>query len=200
MFGNSLRTTEEVLDFSFRSLNDIECILDAAQHVVSDKNENVADNNQTAQKTKMVPQKSYSRCLLLNNNQLTELDNLPMALKMILFNPFLLAWLDLSFNMIEGLPPIFKTMSSLKILYLHGNQICSMDTLQNIKVLNKTLLKLTLHGNPIEDIKNYRLFLINMMTNVKELDFSLVTESERKVASFLMRPRRRSLRKRKPSE
>lgn len=189
------QTTEEILDFSFCELKDVECILETTprQSFVSAE---VEEEQSQTQK----PQRSYSRSLILSYNQMTEIKELPKALGSLLFNPCLLAWLDLSFNQITELAPVFKSLTSLKILYLHGNKIANMDSMQYIRTLDNSLLKLTLHGNAVENIKGYRMMLINMMGNLKELDFSFVTESERKVSRFLMRPRKRGARKPKTED
>lgn len=188
-------TTEEILDFSFCEVKDVECIMETTPRQSFESVEVEEEQSQTKK-----PQRSYCRALILSYNQLTDIKELPSALGSILFNPCLLAWLDLSFNQITELAPVFKTLTSLKILYLHGNKIANIDSVQHIRTLNNSLVKLTLHGNAIENIKGYRMMLINMMSNLKELDFSFVTESERKVSRFLMRPRKKGAKKPKTQD
>jgi len=64
---------------------------------------------------------------------------------------------------------------------MHGNQI--NDILDVIKL--KSLLKLrtlTLHGNPISRLVNYRSLVLFYLPQIKSLDFSLITRQERSVA------------------
>lgn len=69
----------------------------------------------------------------------------------------------------------------LKTLYLHGNYI---SNLEETKKLNnfEDLQSLTLYGNPIETITNYRLWVLGVMytnsENLRKLDQVVVTNRE----------------------
>ena len=47
------------------------------------------------------------------------------------------------------------------------------------KIDKLTLNSLTLHGNPVEQITNFRLFLIGTIKSVKKLDNVLISKKER---------------------
>jgi hypothetical protein len=50
----------------------------------------------------------------------------------------------------------------LKSLYLHGNYMMDMTVLAKFRDLQH-LQTLTLYGNPVEHIKNYRLIVLNVL-------------------------------------
>lgn len=95
----------------------------------------------------------------------------------------LIQWIDLSHNKLESIHKDILELRFLKILYLHANLI---KNLEEITVLanNKALINLTLHGNPIEHIKGYRLLVIEMIPTLEKLDFTLVSEKELDIIHF----------------
>lgn len=95
----------------------------------------------------------------------------------------LLQWIDLSHNKIESVHKDILKIRYLKILYLHANFI---KNLEEVRVLSncKALINLTLHGNPIEHIKGYRLLVIEMIATLEKLDFTLVSEKELDIIHF----------------
>ncbi|XP_041085644.1 dynein regulatory complex subunit 3 [Polyodon spathula] len=115
-----------------------------------------------------------------------------------------LVWLDLSFNnieVIEGLDALVK----LEDLSLYNNrisEIANIDTLCNLQVLSignnsldqlenlvylrrfKRLRSLNLAGNPICEDENYKMFIAAYLPELVYLDFRLVDENTREVASL----------------
>ena len=166
----------------------------------------VQNNNKSNEKVvKFLP---YTNSLILHSNNITNLNKIDSVLEEILhdvlfleeryarsifssgqlnflnFNKVdLLQWIDLSHNKLESIHPDITKLRYLKILYLHANFI---QNLQEITVLSscKALLNLTLHGNPIEHIKGYRLLVIEMMPALEKLDFTLVSEKELDIIHF----------------
>lgn len=69
----------------------------------------------------------------------------------------------------------------LKTLYLHGNYISNLDETKKLNGF-QDLQSLTLYGNPIETIQNYRLWVLGVMytynENLRRLDQVLVTNRE----------------------
>ena len=57
-----------------------------------------------------------------------------------------------------------------------------MSVLRKLKHL-PNLLKLTLHGNPVEENRNYRKFVINALPNLLSLDFIRITPRDRELAA-----------------
>ena len=70
---------------------------------------------------------------------------------------------------------------ALKMIYLHGNKIKRFSDLKHLTPL-KNLYSITLHGNPIENVPNYRSNIISMFPDLKSLDFAKVTEDEKDTA------------------
>ena len=95
----------------------------------------------------------------------------------------LLQWIDLSHNKLESIHHDILKIPFLKILYLHANFIKSLEEIQILSGC-KALINLTLHGNPIEHIKGYRLLVIEMMMTLEKLDFTLVSEKELDIIHF----------------
>ena len=90
-------------------------------------------------------------------------------------------WLDLSYNYLSTIEEDILQFEQLKTLYMHGNYI---DNLDETKKLNcfRDLQSLTLYGNPIESIKNYRLWVLGVMytytENLRKLDQVVITNRE----------------------
>ncbi|CAL6072952.1 U2_small nuclear ribonucleoprotein A' putative [Hexamita inflata] len=70
-----------------------------------------------------------------------------------------------------------EQLQTLKILYLHGNDIQSVADLLPLKQMN--LDALTVHGNPLVRQHNYKLFIINQLASLKRLDFGGITKRDR---------------------
>ena len=61
-------------------------------------------------------------------------------------------------------------------LYLHGNYIPDMAEVQNLR--ESPVKFLTLHGNPIDQISGYRMWVICLLPQIKRLDSVLITKLE----------------------
>lgn len=78
-----------------------------------------------------------------------------------------------------------------QVLYLHGNQISSLNDVLKLQALPR-LEKVTLHGNPISEMKAYKMWVCAHLPGVKNLDFSGITKVERdKVATWMKANRKR---------
>ena len=119
-----------------------------------------------------------STSLRLNNNELTTLEELPTSLGPVLLLPNRLQWLDLSFNQITHIEPIVAACPALRLLYLHVNAISEPKQLDCLKGL-PFLHTLTLHGNAVENVPNYRFKLAVNLPALKSLDFSALTIVEK---------------------
>ena len=96
------------------------------------------------------------RLLLLSSNLLTRIEASVLRLSR-------LRKLDLSCNGVSALPKrdeIRGHLPSLQILYLHGNQLATLKAAGALAFL-PSLLRLTLHDNPLAAHPNYRHFLVN---------------------------------------
>ena len=94
----------------------------------------------------------------------------------------MLHWLDLSANQITYIPKdALESCPHLSTLQLHANQLCRYSDIDNISTLKK-LKSLTLHGNPLEEKKHYRNYVMHSIPSVLQLDFSPVTKIDREKA------------------
>ena len=102
----------------------------------------------------------------------------PKILPKLLFQPQLLSMLDLSFNGIKRVDADLLTLTSLQILYLHGNHIKSLSSVSSLAKCH-TLKGLTLHGNDVEEVEGYRVFVLQHLPRLTSLDFTRITPGER---------------------
>ncbi|XP_025085461.1 leucine-rich repeat-containing protein 51-like isoform X2 [Pomacea canaliculata] len=121
--------------------------------------------------------KSKGRCLRMNNNSLVDIKGLYNLVTNLFLIPDWIGWIDLSYNQLPIIDPVLLKFEKLEILYLHGNAI------KDIKEVNKledarSLRKLTLHGNELENEKDYRKKVLAMLPQLRSLDFSPVTKGE----------------------
>lgn len=91
-----------------------------------------------------------------------------------MFDCINLQWIDLSHNYIETLDYNFSHFPNLKSLYLHVNYIRDLKEIEKLSGLNE-LRSLTIHGNPLENIPGFRIFIIGILPNLKRLDSVLVS-------------------------
>jgi Leucine-rich repeat (LRR) protein len=130
----------------------------------------------------------YTNSLILHSNEIKSLQGISNVLVDVIpdlqipvtlgrSKVDLIQWLDLSFNRLEDIHDDILTLPFLKIVYLHANYIKEIENVLNLRKC-KALLNLTLHGNPIEQIKGYRFFVIEMVPCLEKLDFTLVSEKE----------------------
>lgn len=124
------------------------------------------------QKKFVVNQKTTA--LFLQQNQFRTLLGLSSVLKDVMWNSDNLLWIDLSYNYLERIEDeIVNNFPCLRTLYLHG---CYISNVEEVKKLNTLpdLHTLTLYGNPIEQIKGYRMYVLGVMylksISLKKLD------------------------------
>mmetsp|Transcript_12119 Transcript_12119/g.15601 ORF Transcript_12119/g.15601 Transcript_12119/m.15601 type:complete len:179 (+) Transcript_12119:77-613(+) len=121
--------------------------------------------------------------LRLSSNGMTDISQLFNESRSLVKEPAELKWLDLSCNDITQVPEEFIQFRETMVVYLHGNKITDFQDLLPLGRMSQ-LKKLTLHGNPVEDLPNYRSFVILMIPTLKMLDFSIVTKQDRVMADF----------------
>lgn len=91
-------------------------------------------------------------------------------------------------NYLETLPEAIAEFPNLKSLYVHCNYISDMNEFVKLKRL-PLLRTLTVHGNAIDRIDNFRLIVISILPNIKKLDTVVVTYKERDNAEYMYRLR-----------
>jgi len=81
----------------------------------------------------------------------------------VMWNCDRLLWIDLSNNHLTTIDEdLAGNFPLLKTLYLHGNYMMDMTVITKFRELEH-LQTLTLYGNPIEHLKNYRLIVLNTL-------------------------------------
>ena len=129
-----------------------------------------------------------------NNNHITELPGLRATLDALLFDRCMLTWLDLSFNGIGAVDENLTSLTSLKVLYFHANQIGGLQDVAKLAAL-PLLSSLTLHGNPLEEATpHYRTRVLLLLPGLRRLDFSSVTRRDRAICQYHMLPKPRQRR------
>ncbi|XP_013413154.1 leucine-rich repeat-containing protein 51-like [Lingula anatina] len=160
------------LDFSFMTLTTCSDVLGEEPRLQSPRK---------SKPKKSESGKYLSHCLRLNNNNIADFETLEATLEKLVDDPLELQWLDLSFNELTKLDPVLGKYPNLQILYLHGNGIADLKEVDNLATC-RSLRKLTLHGNPIENIKGYRSHVLSKLPNLADFDFSRITKADRATA------------------
>jgi Leucine-rich repeat len=94
-----------------------------------------------------------------------------------------ITWLDLSFNQISILSDdILRAFPNVSTLYLQANKVSRLSEIKKLQEL-KDLKSLALYGNPVEEHKHYRNYVLFHCKKLKNFDMSPVIESERKMVS-----------------
>lgn len=128
----------------------------------------------------------------LNNNLFESWEGFADAIEHVISEKDCLDMLDLSFNKLSTIDDTITRYQTLGGLYLHGNKISSFRELRKLKKL-PNLRKLSLHGNPIEEKKGYRNFVIALIPTLKQLDFTPITALDRKNAEVQAERKRRQV-------
>jgi Leucine-rich repeat (LRR) protein len=94
------------------------------------------------------------------------------------FDTSKLAWLDLSFNNISDIfnefPKLFPNVSTI---YLHANRISKLSEVKKLGELEH-LRSLSLYGNPLEENKHYRNYVVFYCKHLHQFDKSPVTKTQ----------------------
>ena len=139
--------------------------------------------------------KEQVRSIKFNNNEINTWVGFDEALKNAIDSETVkstdLQFLDCSFNMLQTIGSCLEKYDKIRVLYLHGNKIGNLQDIKRLKNL-KEIQKLTLHGNPIEEKKNYRKYVTCMLPTLKQLDFTPITLQDRNQAKVVMERRLRN--------
>jgi Leucine-rich repeat (LRR) protein len=121
--------------------------------------------------------------LLLNNNNLTTVSALEGILGQVWGpNNVCLQWLDLSFNNLTRVEDALLNFKGLKLLNLNSNKIpAKKSEIAKIGQL-KGLMTLSLIGNPVEEMKQYRWYTIATVQTLRKLDSACISPAERDFA------------------
>lgn len=175
------------LDFSFKELANVKAIVDEepragtkSKDMRVQKEEKILGADGKFIEVKQV-QKQRCNAIRLSNNKLSDLSEFDQAVKDVIDDSQWLSWIDLSFNHLTSIDPILTTYRDLTTLYLHANEITRLSEIDHLANLPK-LHTLTLHGNPMENIRGYRKYVLHKLPGLRHLDFCAVTKAERAIA------------------
>lgn len=163
----SLQPKSEPLDYSWKDMKSLDVILDGKVE---------ATNWKGGQKKPT--KKPSNTTLLVGSNAFTTIVSLPRIVNAFFMGPENLLWLDVSHNRLTTIEPILLSFPNLSILYMHGNEITKLKEVNKLVELQH-LKKLTLHGNPVEEIMNYRLHVFTQIPQLRMLDFINCTKVDR---------------------
>jgi len=125
-----------------------------------------------------------TNAIKLGNNQISALPpaSFHPILREVLERPRYLSWIDLSFNLLEEVPQVLVNYQRLSVVYLHANRIQKLSQARMLAELTN-LRSLTMHGNPCEQTRGYRLRLAGMLPKLRSLDFTAITAVDRERAN-----------------
>ena len=173
------------LDFSLKDLESIiDCLEEDPRDTPSPGSKLSLTSPQhtpksTPSPTKTLKKKRSTNAIRFSNNKISEWSDLNETMGKLLENPCeTVGWIDFSFNEMTTIDECLLQYRNLKILYLHGNCIEKLSEVDKLAALPH-LQSLTLHGNPIEEIEGYRLYVLSKIPQLKNFDFSGVTKSDR---------------------
>jgi len=133
------------------------------------------DNLNTLVKKKRVRYDITS--LVLSYNAIPDLSGFSEIMSRVMPNFSNLKWLDLSYNHLTSISTEIGLLSNLKTLYYHSNFVSDVKEVLNLQGTGITTL--TLHGNSIDQLPNYRLYVITLLPQLRRLDTVLITKLER---------------------
>ena len=136
--------------------------------------------------------KKYCNAFNVSNNKLTTIEGIHTVLEQLLpdltfdsklSKVQLIQWIDISRNKLTSIHKDICELPYLKILYVHGNNIQEIGKVVALGQC-KSLTSLTLYGNPMDHIKGYRNFIIEMCPLLEKLDGAVISEKELDIIKF----------------
>ena len=149
-------------------------------------------NKKNAEKKIKIKFKKYCNSFNVSNNKLTTIEGIHTVLEQLLPDLSfesklgkvqLIQWIDISRNKLTFIHKDICELPYLKILYVHGNNIQEIGKVTALGQC-KSLTSLTLYGNPMDHIKGYRGFIIEMCPLLEKLDGAVISEKELDVIKF----------------
>jgi len=135
---------------------------------------------------KKVKVKLTCTSLILSDNKIPHLDNLYKVVDQVMFDSNMLCWLDLSHNYLTNISDEMSKFPNLRTLNLHRNYIYKLEDFIKLQK-NPQLKSLTVHGNPIDTIAGFRIYIIGLVPTLKRLDTVLISVKERDNAKWIPR-------------
>lgn len=122
------------------------------------------------------PKKLVVKAIRLGNNEITNMNILSVVPLHLDANK--IQWIDLSFNhIVEISSELHRYFPNLTTVYLHANKIAKLSQLKKFENFEH-LRSMSLYGNPVEEHKYYRNFVLYTCKNLAQFDKSPVTKSQ----------------------
>jgi len=128
--------------------------------------------------TKQVKINLICAAIVLSYNEIRDLLDFRKVIDSVMYHSDKLSWIDVSHNHLTQISEEFKTFTHLRSLNIHCNYINDLTEVQKLAPC-KELKNLTIHGNAIDTIPSFRLYIIGILPTIQKLDTVLVTKKER---------------------
>lgn len=134
-------------------------------------------------KSSMISSTEEIKAIRIANNEIPSIDIIFSTITASLDTSKIL-WVDLSFNFLHKISSeLSKILPNLTTIYLHANKISKLAEIKKLGGLIN-LKSVALYGNPVEDHKHYRNFVLYTCPKLSQFDMSPVTKSEVKLVSY----------------
>ena len=130
---------------------------------------------------KSTKRRNRIKAIRIANNNLKYFEFILYSLtRLELIDPNEILWIDASFNFIENVPSIslIQLFPNLTTIYLQANKISNLSSTKVFKQLTQ-LKSISLFGNPIEEMKHYRNYVLHHCPMAVQLDNCVVTKLDR---------------------
>lgn len=88
-------------------------------------------------------------------------------------------------NTLFNLSKEFQNFTELRTLNIHCNYIHDLNELKKLQPI-KSLKGLTIHGNPLDLIPSFRLYIIGLLPQLQKLDTVLISKKEKDNANVFI--------------
>jgi len=137
---------------------------------------NIDDNK--VNQTKQAKINLICASIVLSYNEIRDLFDFKKIIDSVMYHSDKLSWIDLSHNHLTSITEEFKLFPNLRTLNLHCNYINDLSEVQKLAPV-ASLKNLTIHGNAIDTIPSFRLYIIGILPQLQKLDTVLISKKER---------------------
>jgi len=116
--------------------------------------------------------------IVISYNEIRELLDFKRIIDSVMYHTDKLSWIDLSHNHLTHLTEEFKLFPQLRTLNIHCNYINDLSEIQKLAPC-QNLKNLTVHGNAIDTIPSFRLYIIGILPQLQKMDTVLISKKEK---------------------
>lgn len=116
--------------------------------------------------------------IVISYNEIRELLDFKRVIDQVMYHTDKLSWIDLSHNHLTHISDEFKLFPQLRTLNLHCNYINDLGEIQKL-VPCQNLKNMTIHGNAIDTIPSFRLYIMGVLPQLQKLDTVLISKKEK---------------------